>query len=107
MGRSVDGMTVASEASTRSLGSEQSSISWFEGAAPLPNKPPEVPPSPGVRSAEAKLEASTRAMESLLNSDALAHESSSSKPPTRPPPHSPAAPRAAVNCADSRDAPVA
>ena len=101
MGRSVDGMTVASEASTRSLGSEQSNISWFEGAASLPNKSPEVPPSPGGRSAEAQLEASTRAMESLLNSDALAQESSSSKPPPRPPIVSPAAPQAAVNCADA------
>jgi hypothetical protein len=71
IGSSVDRMTVASEASTRSLGSEQStmSVSGFESAHALPHKSPpdNVPPSPGPRSAEAQLEASKRAMESLLS----------------------------------------
>ena len=92
MSSSVDLMTVASEASTRSLGSEQSNMSWFEGASSLslqhkmPEKLDSVPPFPGTRSAdshletkfvessgsarsaEAQLEASTREyMESLLN----------------------------------------
>ena len=70
IGGSVDRMTVASEASTRSLGSEQStmSVSWLDAAQALPHKsqPDNVPPSPGSRSAEAQLEASKRAMESLL-----------------------------------------
>ena len=85
IGSSVDMMTVASEASTRSLGSEQSSTScWFEGSIPLcgiieeslPQKThthilPDAPPSATAQLwAEAQLEASTRAMESLLNPEA-------------------------------------
>jgi hypothetical protein len=97
MGRSVDGMTVASEASTRSLGSEQSSMSWFEGAAH--KSPADVPPSPGGRSAEAQLEASTRAMESLLNSDALGHPASEKAPAPSPSNPVSQAADAAVSCA--------
>ena len=95
IGGSVDLMTVASEASTRSLGSEQSSMSWFEG--PTNTLPPKsmpdnynnsyhVPPSPGARSAEAQLEASTRAMESLLNSNNSDARAAAPKPPPAPPP---------------------
>ena len=58
---------------TRSLGSEQStmSVSGFEGSQALPNKSATdsvpLPLAPAPRSAEAQLEASKRAMESLLS----------------------------------------
>ncbi|EKX32878.1 hypothetical protein GUITHDRAFT_120945 [Guillardia theta CCMP2712] len=71
----ADLMTVASEASTRSLGSENSGVSLYEWSAPcfcpaLANCP--VPPSPCCRSAEAALEASTKVMVSLLEKNGWA-----------------------------------
>jgi len=71
----VDLMTVASEASTRSLGSENSNMSLYEWSAPcfcpaLANS--SIPASPSCRSAEAALEASTKVMVSLLEKNGWA-----------------------------------